>query len=400
MYPLYRVLSTILTFPFRAPRIGGASRPSVWFHLSSLGEISSAKGLMDLFIESQYFVFVTVFTEAGYHKLKEIYKAQKNFEVVRFPYDKPSFIENVFKAKRIRALIIIETELWPNLIHIGQRHAKLYLVNARISDKNYKRIVKFKKFFSELLNSFSIIFPQSTRQKKRLLEFVEDEKKLVYLGNTKVDNLQIDPGLLLSRRDIGIPEDEFVVVFGSVRGKELVEIVDIIGPLMEKGIGVIIAPRHPTRVKLLENLLNLRGIPYTKRTKSKYRRNKVFIVDTLGELKKFYYLGNVCFVGGTLKDYGGHNVLEPAIFAKPVIFGPYTKNVEDEASGLLRYDGGIKVEGKDELLETIVDLYQNREKAALIGENALRFVESLKKVSQKIYKLILEDLGERTGSLF
>ncbi len=400
MYPLYRFLSALYTIFIKTPRIGGASRPTVWFHLSSLGEISSAKGLMDIFLDSGYFVFTTVFTDAGYSKLKELYKGQKNFEVVRFPYDKPSFIEDVFKVKHVRALIIIETELWPNLIHIGRRYARLYLVNARISDKNYERIIKFRSFFGDLLNSFNIIFPQSTHQKNRFLEFVNDERKLMYIGNSKVDNLSVNKKSLIKRHEIGIPDDEFVVVFGSVRGKELADIVNITEHLVKKEIGVIIAPRHPTRVKMLEDMLNERKIPYTKRTKSKYKKGKVFIVDTLGELRKFYYLGNVCFVGGTLKDYGGHNVLEPAVFAKPVIFGPFVRNVEDEARGLIRYGGGIMVNTDNELLKAILELYKNRPRAAFIGENALRFVESMRKVSKKIYKAIMEDLNEKTGTLF
>ncbi len=355
---------------------------------------------MDLFIESGYFVFTTVFTESGYMKLRELYKGVKNFEVVRFPYDKPSFIENVFHVKHVRALIIVETELWPNLIHIGRKNTVLYLINARISDKNYGRIIKFKRFFGDLLNSFKLIFPQSTRQKKRFLEFVNDERKLIYIGNTKVDNLTVDNKTLLRREEIGIPEDEFLAVFGSIRGRELLDVVEIIPSLIEKGVGVIIAPRHPTRVKMLEDMLTERGIPYTRRTKSKYKKGMVFIVDTLGELKKFYYLGNVCFVGGTLKDYGGHNILEPAVFAKPVIFGPFVRNVEDEAEGLIKYGGGLMVKGKDMLLDTILELYENRPKAAFMGENALRFVESLRKVSRKIYKVIMEDLDEKTGTLF
>ncbi len=400
MYPLYRTLSTLITLPVKSPKIGGASRPSVWFHMASLGEISSAKGLVDLFLDAGYLVFTTVFTASGYTKLREIYKGMKNFEVVRFPYDKPSFIRNVFRAKHVRALIIVETELWPNLVHIASMHSRLYLVNARISDKNLPRILKARGFFKELLEKFSIIFPQSSRQYERFLDFLDDEGKLVYIGNTKVDNLLVDDRTLLKRSDISIPEDEFVVIFGSIRGKEIPEIVKIVKPLVEKGMGVIIAPRHPVRVRLLEEQLSTYNIPYTKRTKSRYKEGKVFIVDTLGELKKFYYLSNICFVGGTLEDYGGHNVLEPAIFAKPVLFGPYVKNVEDEAKGLLKSGGGIQVENAKDLLYAIMDLYENRTKGAVIGENALRFVESLRKVSKKIYRVIMEDLDERTGTLF
>ncbi len=400
MYKVYRILNTILTLPVKSPKIGGASCPSVWFHMASLGEINSAKRLIDKFLENGYFVFSTVFTESGYEKLREMYKGRRDFEVVRFPYDKASFIENVYKLKSIRALIIIETELWPNLITIGSEYSKLYLINARISDKNIRRIERLKGLFAELLDRFSIIFPQSTYQFKRFKEFGVPEHRLLYVGNTKIDSLEVDPRKLLARSEIGIPEEEFVVVFGSIRGREIPHIIETVRILMKEGIGIIIAPRHPVRVRLLEDKLSSLNIPFVKRTRSKYKKGHVFIVDTLGELMRFYYLSNVAFVGGTLEDYGGHNVLEPAIFAKPVLFGPFIRNVQDEAEGLVKAQGGIMVKDSSELTGVILDFYRNRRRAALVGENALKFVENLKKSSDKIFRIIQEDLNEKTRTLF
>ncbi len=400
MYKIYRFLNTLFTLPIRSPGIGGASRPSVWFHIASLGEINSARGLIDRFLENEYFVFATVFTGSGYERLKDMYKGVRNFEVVRFPYDKAGFIEKVYKLKSIRALIIVETELWPNLINVSAKYTNLYLVNARISDKNAARIKKFEVFFRGLLDKFSLIFPQSTYQLERFRKFGVPEERLFFVGNTKVDGLNIDPSKLLKRSEIGIPPDEFVVVFGSVRGREIPQIVDTIAVLLQNGIGVIVAPRHPIRVGLLEEKLTEKGIPFVRRTRSKYKKGQVFIVDTLGELKKFYYLASVAFVGGTLKDYGGHNVLEPAIFAKPVLFGPFIHNVKDEAEGILKAGGGILVRDPEELTSKILELHSDRRKSALMGENALRFVENLKKSSDRIFKLIMRDIGEGTGTLF
>jgi len=400
MYRIYKVLNTIFTLPIKSPEVGGASRPSVWFHVASLGEINAAQGLIDKFLENGYLVFVTVFTSSGFERIKTLYKGTFSLESVRFPYDKISFIKNVFAKKHIRALIIVETELWPNLINIASNYTKLYLVNARLSDKNMKRIRGLKGFYRDLLSKFNLIFPMSTSQYNRFKAFGVEESKLGFVGNTKVDGLTIDASELIKREEIGIPENEFVVVFGSVRGREIPHIVSIIGPLTEMGIGIIIAPRHLSRVGLLEQKLKEYNIPYTKRTKSKYKKDKVYIVDTLGELKRFYYLANVVFVGGTLEDYGGHNVLEPAIFAKPVLFGPFVHNIMDEAMGLLRAGGGFGVKDSEELKNKILMLYKDRAQATLYGENALMFVENLKKISAKIYNRIMDNLNERENTLF
>jgi len=394
MYRIYKALSTIFTLPIKSPEVGGASRPSVWFHIASLGEINAAGGLIDKFLENGYLVFATVFTSSGYKRIKTLYKDNLSLEAVRFPYDKPSFIKKVFDKKHIRAVIIVETELWPNLINISSNYTKLYLINARLSDKNMKRMRGLKGFYRDLLSKFNLIFPMSTFQYNRFKALGVPEDKLSFVGNTKVDGLGIDPSELIKREEIGIPENEFVVVFGSVRGREIPHIVSITGPLMEMGIGIIIAPRHLSRVGLLEEKLKEYNIPYTKRTKSKYKKDKVYIVDTLGELKRFYYLANVVFVGGTLENYGGHNVLEPAIFAKPVLFGPFVHNIMDEAMGLKKAGGGFEVKDSEELKNRILMLYKERKQLVLSGQNALQFVQKLKEFSSKVYDRIKEDLDE------
>lgn len=399
MYKVYRTINSIITHFVKSPKIGGTSRPTVWFHLASLGEINSARALLDKFLKNGYFVFTTVFTNSGLMKLKELYEEGINFEVVRFPYDKPTFIEEVFKKKSVRALIIVETELWPNLITIASEHTNLYLVNARISDKNVKRLLKLRKFFGNLLLKFNLIFPVSTYQRERFKEFGVPDDKLVYFGNTKVDGLRVDTSKLIKRNEIDIPEDEFVVIFGSVRGGEIDSVVKISDALLKAGIGVMIAPRHLTKVGLLEEKLRERGIPYAKRRKEKYKKGRVYIIDTLGELKKFYFLSDVAFVGGTLEDYGGHNVLEPAVFGKPVLFGPYVDNIKDEAYGLLEAKGGFQVKNEEELKDKILELYKNRNMTLHTGKNALSFFEKLEKTSDNIYKRIIGDLNESKESI-
>ncbi len=388
---LYRVFSKVATLFIPAPVVKESKRKTVWFHMASIGEVTAASHLIKLFLNNGFSILATVFTKTGAQRLHNIFNS--SIEITRFPYDKPSFVKKVFERKNIRAVLIMETELWPNLIHIGAEKVPVFLVNARISDKNFKRICHFKKSVNSVLSDFRLVFPQSYKDADKFEYFGLNSEHLVYAGNTKIDTM-LEDVMQAERNSYNIPNGQFTVTFGSIRTQEEAIVVGIIPNLLKNGLGVILAPRHLSRIPFIIQRMQRAGIPFVRYTRSKYVKGSVFLIDTIGKLKDFYSISDACFVGGTLGNYGGHNVLEPAMYAKPVIFGPSVSNIKAYAMGLIKGKGGLMVHSGQELSELLIKLAASKELTETYGSRARNYLDSLTGASSKIHGIIMQAIGD------
>ena len=346
-------------------------KESIWVHGASVGEITAASKL-SLSIKKEFpnrRVIVSSMTITGKERAKKLMQRLDHF--ILLPFDFYPLISRGISKINPGTLILVETEIWPSMLYITKRRGtKVVLANGRISDGTYRRYLLLKPFISGLLGQIDLIFPKSYDEERKFLMLGVSQKKIKMLGSLKSDNSQPEA---MSKEILNIPQDKKVVVAGSIRKGEEEIIIKVLKNLQKtfKNIYFVIAPRHLNRVGDIEIRLQKEDLIYRKRTENGvYKGENVLILDTIGELREVYSIANVAFVGGTLLPYGGHNLIEPAVFGVPILFGPHVNNTKKCAQELLEAKGGIIVKDEKELYDAISELLNHPEKSEQIGKNA------------------------------
>lgn len=357
----------------------------VWIHAASMGEVNSIIPLVKELEKINASYFLTTMTISG----KRFAENSLSSKVFLFPFDNLYFIKKLLKKVKIG--VFTEGEIWPNtVLEFRKKRIPIILINGRISKKGFIKWKLFRREAKVILNSFDKIFVQSQREKKFLEKLQVKKDKIDVVCNLKFLNLNSEKKKLFD------PPFSKVITFASLRTKEFQGIVKVIKNILEKfsDIGIVIAPRHVEAVFILENMLKKEGIEYTKRTKSKiWEKNfRIYIIDTLGELKKVFLCSDIVIVGGTFAPYGGHNLLEPAQFKVPVIFGPFTENVKLMEKILLEKGGGIKVKNFSSLLNILRGLLENEKKLNYMKERAYLSALEAKTRSKEGFEKILKFL--------
>ncbi len=381
MLALYEILQWLLQplFPVLDPQGEGG----VWVHAVSVGEFMAATGLLRLLRQEhpQLPLLLTLFTQAGVHQARRALDQDPGVQVARFPGDARARIRHVFQTFRPRLLVIVETELWPNLILEAHRaQVPVVLVNARLSPKSLRRYRMIRYALAQLLHTFAWILAQSEEERHRFLYLGAPPERVRVTGNLKYDfsGRPIKP---LRREDFGFSPHRPLVIFGSVRSKEEEAVLQVVQRLVARGVQVIIAPRHLIRIRFLRE--RLRGIPHF--LWSQAPGQGVMLVDTLGELWHLYQLADLAFVGGTLAPIGGHSLIEPAFHGLPVLYGPYVFHVRDMARGLEQWGGGRRVQDAQELETWIWKLLNQPDLRHRMGQQARRFVETFRETTRTTY---------------
>ncbi len=309
------------------PKTEGLSFP-LWVHCASVGEFNTFKPILRE-LRKNYSVVLTYFSP----RAKDYLEAQGELYDLLFPLplDIPPLIKKFESLIEPRALLVLEREFWPSLVKTTK--TRKLLINSYAKGSFLERL---------LVQEFSLIVAR-TPESKEMFER-EGAKRVVVCGNLKlVQEGEIKP------LDLPIPEGFRLFVAGSTREGEEELLVEVFERVRRKvPLKLVIAPRHLSRVPEIERLLEGKDIPYRRRS-SMGGDWDVLIVDTLGELRSFYSLADVTFVGGTFSPVGGHNLLEPAYLGKPVIFGPSTHKVRDLEEFLLKKGYGFRVCSVEEL---------------------------------------------------
>jgi 3-deoxy-D-manno-octulosonic-acid transferase len=373
-----------IDFPFK---------DSIIIHCVSVGETLSAIPFIKKF--SQVFdknVVLTTTTQTGWkiahEKLAHIVK-----KIDFFPFDFPHAVLNFFVKYNPKCLIITETELWPNVIFFAKiKKIPVFIINGRISDRSFPRYKKFKWFFKNFLD-YPYFMMQTERDKQRILEIGAQKEKVFVTGNIKYDI--IEEKLNINRSNFGLSNDDLIIIAGSTHNNEEEIILKTYKNLTNyfQNLKLIIAPRHPERFEYVENLIRSLGLKYVLRTDKK-NIEQVMLLNTIGELKIFYSLCDVAFVGGSLVNIGGHNIIEPAIFEKPVIFGPYMQNFKDIADSFLIEGAALQVSEKT-IFEKLHILLENEEIRKSIGRSAKNIVLRNAGSLDRTLNFILEKLNVR-----
>ena len=415
IYNLFLIIATVLLFPvilfklITVPKYRGGitqklgrlrkgvmrvirgTRP-IWVHAVSVGEVMAAHPLIRELKKKypdQKLVLSTV-TVTGYYTARR--RVPEADAVFFFPFDYPWIVRRVIRGINPCIVLIAETELWPNFFReLKKAGIPSAVINGRISLASFKNYMRFSKFFSRVFSYVDLFCMQSEADAVRIKDIGADPNKVIVTGNLKFD--QKIPTTQLRPFVVG-PGKKVITAGSTHRGEEAV-LLDIFSQLRTKypELLLILAPRHPERFDEVAGLINKAGYECQRRTRLRGQVNDVLLLDTIGELRAFYALCDIAFVGGSLVKVGGHNLLEPAAMKKPVIFSRYMFNFKEISEALIAAGGGVMVKDKGELLFQCDKLLTDRELAKRMGEQAFRVIEmnsgAAKKTIDAVNRLIV-----------
>jgi 3-deoxy-D-manno-octulosonic-acid transferase len=355
----------------------------IWIHAVSVGEVMAIKGLLqDLkkAFAQKKFVLSTV-TATG-NKIARVIAKPSDF-VTYLPLDFSFIVKNVIGKINPHFFVIAETEIWPNLIsYLYRKNIPVIIVNGRISDASYRGYLAIKFLLKPILKKITLFCVQTERDAKRLVHLGVLIERIKVTGNMKFD-LKIDSKQepINNKLKLGTSIKGKLFVAGSTHPKEEEIILGAYKELLNEfpELKLLIAPRHPERSSEVAQIVSRFGyravlvssLPFECST---CITRTVFILDTVGELISFYKIADIVFVGGSLVKKGGHNILEPAIFAKPILFGPHMFNFRDIADLFLSNKAGILVYNQDDLKTNITSLLNNPDKTIELGRQAEQLV--------------------------
>jgi 3-deoxy-D-manno-octulosonic-acid transferase len=349
------------------PVAGGRA---VWIHAASVGEVRSAMHFIHELkrILPTRKIVLSTFTATGHRIAKELASA----DVIMFlPLDVLWIARRALAKIEPSVLVVIETEIWPNLLREAYKKGiPTLLLSGRLSVRGFHKYSLFGRFFSQVVKCFTAVGMQSKEDADRIVKLGAEAAKVAVTGSLKHFSGTAKPFLERRRRR----DSPLLIVGSSHRGEEEILLKVFISLKQQfTNLQMVLAPRHPQRFAEVEKLLRSTGLQFDKRTEMDGRVDfdkDIMFLDTVGDLYDFYAVGDVAFVGGSLVDAGGHNLLEPARFGKPVLFGPYMTNFSSLAAEMKQKGGGIEVHGAEDLIREITSLLSDAQKRKARGAKA------------------------------
>ena len=371
---------------------------SIWVHAVSVGEVLAARPLISE-LRRQYpklRLFLSTTTRTGQQL------ARRNVAdvdaVFYFPFDWTFTARRTLNVVKPRLFVMMETELWPNLLReCRERGVKTVLVNGRISYRSFPRYRLVKPFFRRVLADVDRFCVQGEETARRLTQLGADPARITVTGSLKFDSLDVIPtpgrGPERVLRFFRMPSNRPVLVAGSTLKGEEESVIRAFNRLRGTGVAplLILAARQPERFSEVERLCRHEGLTTIRRTElpiDAEPRADAVILDTIGELAQLYQVATVVFVGGSLVAAGGHNILEPAIYGKPIVFGPHMENFAEIAEEFLANGAAIQVPSDRELDEAIVSLMSDPVQRARLGAAARALVEANRGAKEKTLAVI------------
>ncbi|HXG88952.1 MAG TPA: 3-deoxy-D-manno-octulosonic acid transferase [Vicinamibacterales bacterium] len=371
------------------------AEPSIWIHAVSVGEVLTARPVVRE-LKARYprlriFLSTTTLTGQGIAR-----RSMPDVDAVfYFPFDLGLIVRRTLDLVRPRLFVMMETEIWPNLLaECRRRGVKTAIVNGRLSQRSYPRYRMVRAFMRRVLDDIDAFCVQSEESARRFIDLGANPGRVTVTGSLKFDSLDLATHTIQARardrvlRYFRIPPGRPVIVAGStMKGEDTAVLAAFrrVRATLPNAL-LILAPRHPERVGDAEQLARHEGFKTVRRSElpiDAEPRADVVILDTIGELATIYQLATVAFVGGSLVPTGGHNVLEPAVFGKPIVFGPHMQNFAEIAQAFLANVAGVQVKGDRELGEVFVALMTDPVRRARLGAAARALVEANRGATDK-----------------
>jgi 3-deoxy-D-manno-octulosonic-acid transferase len=329
----------------RARRLPAIPPHGVWIHGASVGEARIVRSLVESLRSrrSDLPLAVSAYTASGRAQLPEPPLADAAFFI---PLDFPGLATRLLDTLQPAALTLVETELWPNLLHESHtREVPVVVLNGRLSSSRMARYRRLSRLFRPLVEGIAAVGAQTEADAERFLQLGVPARAVSVTGNIKYDLPRPTVDAQSLRERIGLPGGRALVVAGSTAAGEEALVLEAFeaARLRHGDLLLVLAPRHLSRVDEVDSLARSRGLRTHRYSAGKPTDGTpdVLLVDTLGDLAALYQLGQVAFVGGSLVPIGGHNLLEPVAVGVPLLFGPHTENV-DQLAHILEQAGAAR----------------------------------------------------------
>jgi len=383
-----------------AERLGRFDPPArtggVWVHAVSVGETQAAQPLIKRLLAEPRAqpVTVTTTTPTGSVRVGELFGGQV-FHVY-FPFDLPWAVDGFLDRVRPRLLIMVETEIWPNLLAAcAARGIPTLLANGRLSARSARGYARLDGFTRETFAAIGAVAAQSEADAERFVALGAPTGKVRVTGSMKFDisiRGSVKEQAEVLRRDWGTDRPVWVAASTHEGEEEVVlEAHRRVLATMPEAL-LVLVPRHPERFERAAQLVRRAGLAMVRRTDraAVTAGTAVFLGDTMGELPVFLGAADVAFVGGSLVDIGGHNVLEPAAFGVPVVFGPHMHNFAAISQLLLAADAAGQVGEAQGLAELVLRWLGDASERTRIGENGRRVVEANRGALDRTWQMVVE----------
>ena len=378
-------------------------RSPVWFQAASVGEVVAASSIIREFKRQlpDIPVLISSGTISGYDMAQRIIPEAD--AVIFYPPDLPGMPDRIVGKILPRAYVPVETELWPNFIRSARKRSiPVIMVNGRIGERSVEHYRQMRRMFTKMLDTVVRFCMQSTVDAQYVIQLGADPHKVIVTGNTKYDQnysqVTAEEKKAL-RQELGLLENVPVLIAGSThRGEEEI-LLEVLRQIQGKypNVKMILAPRDVPRSGGIVELVRRAGVVAELRSKmssltaEQRAEVRVVVLDSIGELGRFYSLADLVFVGGSLVSHGGHNILEPAAQGKPILVGPHMFNFRDTYALFSKRNACVTVLDGQELAQKTLELLQNkhtaeqmgREAAQIVAENqgaAVRTVEHLRQI--------------------
>ena len=380
-------------------------RPAIWLHAVSVGETLAAKPLLAALRQRfpNHRLVISTTTLTGQAVARE--RVTEADAVCYFPFDWRFTVRRALDAVQPEIIVLMESELWPNfLIECRERKIPTIVVNGRISDRSFPRSQKLGVFIRKLYALVTKFLMQSSLDAERAIKLGATVEQVSVSGNLKYDINDSSESAKLAEtarqlnEAFALDRAPLIVAGSTGEGEEQI-LLSAFKQLRaaEPDIRLLIAPRHPERFNAVAELLKATNQNFARRSANSAAINAdLILLDSIGELAAIYRFASAVFVGGSLVPVGGHNILEPALFAKPIIVGPHMQNFREITAEFLRREAVIQLSATDaneqvrELCRTLAELLNDKNLAARLGANARQAIEDNRGATARTIAAIAE----------
>ncbi|MBU0605551.1 MAG: 3-deoxy-D-manno-octulosonic acid transferase [Candidatus Omnitrophica bacterium] len=363
----------------------------IWIEAVSVGEVALCKSFIPLLKREhpERSIVLSTITRTGNDLARKLFSGDA--VVIYFPLDFSYIARRVIRKIHPKLYIMIETEIWPNVLtELRYKRVPSILINGRISDRSFGKYRLVRGFLSRVLKNIAVFCMQSDADAGRIMSLGAASDRVKVTGNMKFDaDLVISDKSAAGVKELfGFKAGDEIFVAGSTHGGEEETVVSVYKELTKSfpDLKLVIAPRHVERAPEVENIVKRLGLEAVRMPRERDRSSSgpdlrgpsappgVLIIDAIGYLNEAYSIAEIVFVGGSLIPHGGQNPIEPAVFGKPVIFGPYMFNFKAVTSALLKGSGALQVKDQKEFLLKADQLLKDKERRATFGRNARNII--------------------------
>ncbi len=377
---------------YRMPK---PEKGGIWIHAVSVGEVNAAMPLVDSLMsrEQEQPIIFSASTQTGMALAKN--RLEGRATVTYFPFDFPSAVKRGYAHFSPAAVVLMETEIWPNFIrHSGNVGSRAILINGRISDRSFGRYRKIKSVIAPALLAFDVLLMQSENDARKIIELGANGANVRVTGNIKFDRPLPQPedkAHVMER--FGLPPETTVIIFASTHPGEDDMFLQTIKELSTRHpkLFPIIVPRHVERSPKLGQLCQKYGFnPVMRSGGGGHGKNPLLLVDTIGELAQLYGAADMAIIGGSFIPHGGQNPLEASSWEVPVIFGPHMENFRDISQRLTEAGAAVSANNIHDLKKTIEGWIADPEAKELAGRAGRQAVMDNRGALEKTVRSIAE----------